>query len=225
MFLAGWPFRSAACRATVRDVEADGVRERTGTLAARLLAMVVPLGMLLVALVQSSLIAHGGVHLCRWPATISCDRGVPLMWPILSAAGWLLACVATVDWALFATRGRRDSGSRLFAWLVWGPYVALCTVLAIEGRAIDGVDLALGMTVVVSALLIVAAAITGWTGIPQRWALMLLSPLIAAALLVPLWAPAAFRAAARAEDRERSRPDGVIELDDSHISPPDRPLP
>lgn len=201
------------------DVEPDGVEEWTGRGPWRLFAMVVPLGMLLVGVVQSSLISQAAVHLCGWPATISCDRGVPVVWVSLSLAVWVLAGVAIADWALFVMRGRPDAGRRLLAWMAWGLYTALCTLLAIEGGMIDGVDLALGMTVVVSALWILARTFAGWTRLSERAALAMLSPLIVAALLAPIWAPAAFRAAARAEEPARG-PDGHIELDDSHINPP-----
>lgn len=206
------------------DVEADGVEDRTGQGPWRLFAMVVPLGMLFVGLVQSSLISQAAVHLCRWPATISCDRGVPVVWVALGIAVWLLAGVAIVDWVLFVMRGRGDAGQRLMAWLAWGPYTALCTLLAIEGGAIDGADVALGMTVVVSALWILALTMAGWTGLSERAALGMLSPLILAALLAPIWAPEAFRTAGRAEEPARA-PNGDIELDDSHINPPDSRLP
>lgn len=202
------------------DVEKDGVQEWTGWETWRLFAMVVPLGMLLVGLVQSSLISQAAVHLCRWPATVSCDRGVPAVWVSLSLAVWVPAGVAITDWALFVMRGRPDAGRRLLAWLAWGPYTALCTLLAIQGGVIDGVDVALGMTVVVSALWILARTIAGWTRVSERAALAMLSPLIVAALLAPVWAPMAFRAAARAEEPVPG-PDGDIDLGDSHINPPD----
>lgn len=200
-------------------VEPDGVDEWTGPLAPRLLAMLVPLGMLFVALVQSTLISQAGVHLCHWPATISCDRGVRFVWPALGLAGWVLAGVACVDWALFAIRRSRAAGRRLLGWLAWGPSVGLCTLLAVEGGRIDGVDLVLGMTVVVSALWLLARTIAGWTRLSERAVLALLSPMIAGALLAPVWGPSAFRAAARAEESAGPGPGELMELPERRIDP------
>ncbi len=53
----------------------------------RLAVLVVPIGLGLVAVALSMLVAHMAVHLCGWPATISCDFGVPVVWTALG--GWL----------------------------------------------------------------------------------------------------------------------------------------
>jgi hypothetical protein len=175
----------------------------------RALTLVVPVGLSLVAFVHWGLVQHMAVHLCRWPATVSCLLGVPFVWEVLIGGLWLVALVATLDTVAFVATPDATAPVRIALWAAWGPLVVATTGATMLDRTLHTADLVLGVVLVLAALVLVAATVRARFPVHARaLAVLFAGPVIAVALL-PAWAPSAFRAAehpdpARAE-RHRLR--------------------
>jgi hypothetical protein len=171
--------------------EEDAERPRASAL--RILAVAVPVGMALVALAESTLIEFAGVHLCRWPATISCEIGMPVVWSGLRWLLWVFVVVSAVDAMLFLGRPSAEGGRRVLAWALWGPSVVFVTVFAGQDRTLEGGDLVLGALLLLAGLAITGRTLAVRAGWPERRVAIALAPLILVVGTVPLWAPPAFR--------------------------------
>lgn len=105
-------------------------------LAVRLAALIVPVGLGATALAHSALTTHMAVHLCGWPATVSCDFGVPVVWWVLIAGLWTIVAVVTIDALTFIRKPKRDSAWRLLGWAVWGPTLVATTIATMQDRTL-----------------------------------------------------------------------------------------
>lgn len=168
--------------------------------AMRVVAAAVPMGLALVVLLESSLIAAAGRHLCGWPAHVSCAFGVPVAWSVLGWLLWGFVVVAAVDVMGFLGRPDAAAAKRIVGWAAWGPGTVVMTFVAALDREIDGGDLLIGVMVLLSGLALSERMLAG--RVPARLAALcwlVIGPLVIAALTVPWWAPAAFRDARAAE--------------------------
>ncbi len=210
----------------------------------RLPVLVVPFGLGLVAVALSMLVAHMAVHLCRWPATISCDLGVPVVWTALRGALWAAAVVATADAVAFVRNPDAGAAWRLWLWALWGPLVMVTTWKTMQDRSLEMPDLVLGATLVDAALILIGYTVAA--RLPLRKTVVGLAfagPAIAV-LLTPWWGPAVFRAAEqpsaesveqhrrrvlkqclREQERLRADPNAALPLCQSFPIPDDAPLP
>lgn len=178
-------------------------RHPVGVLAG-LAVMIVPTGLALVAVAQTVLIQHLAVHLCRWPATVSCDVGVPIVWWGLTAGLWGVVATATADAARFVVAPDSSARSRLLAWAAWGPAVVATTWIGMQDRTLHREDLLAGTVLVLWALALVAHSVWSRQLLPKPALIAILSGLAMAAVFIPAWAPAAFRSADRAAPAHES---------------------
>lgn len=170
-----------------------------GGRALRLAALVVPLGLGAVALAHTGLVTHMGVYLCGWPATVSCDFGVPVVWWVLIAGLWGVAAVAAVDAVAFVWAPIRSARWRLLSWGVWGPAVVVTTVATMQDRELHALDLALGSFLVAAALVLVASTVWARLSVSRTVVVAGFAVPLLAVAAAPVWAPAAFQATERAE--------------------------
>ncbi len=161
----------------------------------RLAVLVVPIGLGLVAAALSMLVGHMAVHLCGWPATISCDFGVPVVWTALRGGLWAAAVVATADAVAFVRNPDGGAASRLGLWALWGPLVVVTTWKTMRDRSLEMPDLVFGAALVGAALILIGCTVAA--RLPLRKTMVgfvVFGPAIAV-MLTPWWGPAVFRAA------------------------------
>lgn len=171
----------------------------------RLAALVVPVGLGAVALAHTGLVIHMAVHLCGWPATVSCDFGVPVVWWVLLAGLWGVAVVAAVDAAAFVWAPTRSARWRLLSWGLWGPAVVVTTVATMQDRELHALDIVLGSFLVAAALVLLASTVWSWLPVSRTVVVAGFAVPLLAVVAVPVWAPAAFQATERAEPARQER--------------------
>lgn len=129
-----------------------------GELRARglaLLALCDMVGLLLVGLLIGALIEHMAVHLCGWPATVSCDRGLPFVWTALRVFVWGCVLLAGADLLAFVRGPTASAAGRVKAWAAWGPAVVLVVLSRVTDRQLEAGDVVLGSALLLTALFLV----------------------------------------------------------------------
>ncbi len=119
--------------------------------------LVAPILLLLWGFFVLLAIPHAGVHLCKWPATISCDRGVPVVWWLLDGALTLVVIGGLVD-ALPAFRAHTtgDRRWRVGLYGLWGVNLATLFLAAAPDRELAAGELVVGTLTIVAGLMLVA---------------------------------------------------------------------
>lgn len=189
---------SPTCQPGAVDASPTGGRAGGTRAVARMPVLVVPAGLVLLAEVLSALTDHAAVHLCGWPAMIACDPGVPVVWSVLVGGLRTVGVVATVDAALFVRAPSPPGGRRLLWWAVWGPAVAVTTVVTMRDRTLGWADLVLGVGLVAVALGLLAWTASDRLSLPRPVLVAVLAVPMVAVVLLPAWAPVAFRWAEQA---------------------------
>jgi len=179
-----------------------------GALRARglaLLALCDVVGLLLVAQFVGLLIDHMAVHLCGWPATVSCDRGLPVVWTALRVFVWGCVLLASADLIAFVRNPTPDAAGRVKGWAAWGPAVVLVTFNRMADRELEAGDIVLGSALLLVALVLVGRTVAERTAVPERRIAMALAPIAMVIATTLAWAPAAFTAVERAEEARKVR--------------------
>lgn len=171
----------------------------------RAVAVAVPCGMALLALLLSMAVDFAGVHLCGWPATISCGHGLPVAWSLLRWLLWGFAIASAVDAAFFLGSPTRDAGNRLLVWAGWGPATFVATVAAGMDRRLDLGEVLVGAVVLVVGLVNAARVIAARSPLSGRAVAVAVMPLIVVAATAPLWVPPALVAVRDAEPTREER--------------------
>jgi hypothetical protein len=192
--LAGWPGAPSGdlCQGRPKTQWAADGELRARGLA--LLALCDVVGLLLVALFVGALIDHAAVHLCGWPATLSCDQGVPVVWTALRVFLWSCVLLAGADLLAFVLDPTAGAARRVKAWAAWGPSLVLVTLNRMADRELEAGDVVLGAVLLLAALVLVGRAVAERAGIPERRVAFALAPFAAVIATAPAWAPAAFAA-------------------------------
>lgn len=179
-----------------------------GALRARglvLLALCDVVGLLLVAQFVGVLIEHMAVHLCGWPATLSCDVGMPVVWPVLRMFVWGCVLLASADLIVFVRNPTLAAAGRVKAWGAWGPAVVLVAFNRMADRELEAGDVVLGSALLLVALVLVGRAVAERAAIPERRVAKAFAPLAVVIATTLAWAPAAFTAVERTEEGEKAR--------------------
>lgn len=196
------------CARSVDMVGRMGHWAEGGALRARglvLLALCDVVGLLLVAQFVGVLIDRMAVHLCGWPATLSCDRGLPVVWPVLRMFVFGCVLLAGADLIAFVRKPTLLAVGRVKAWAAWGPAVVLVTFNRMADRELEAGDMVLGSALLLVALVLVGRTVAERAAIPERRVAKALAPLAVVIATTLAWAPAAFMAVERAEDAEKAR--------------------
>jgi len=130
---------------------------------------------------------------------VSCDFGVPVVWEGLAGALWTVAAVAAGDAVRHVIAPDPAGARRMVAWTAWGAVVLLATAVLVIDRTLQALDLALGALVMLCALVLIARTVGDRLRLSRAVLAGVFAGPMIAVLLIPAWAPAAFRAAERAD--------------------------
>lgn len=126
-------------------------------LAAWMSALVAPALVLVWVVIVAVAVPHAAVHLCKWPATISCDAGVPALWWTLAIALTAIVVAGVVD-CLWLRAHTRAGPVRTLLYGGWAVAVAINFPLRVQDRELSGTDLVAG-----AALVVGGTVLAGWT--------------------------------------------------------------
>ena len=130
-------------------------------------------------------IPHAAVHLCRWPATISCETGVPTVWWLLDGGLTLIVACGLLDsfWLSFRTRTTRRYW-RVTLYSLWSVNLFTLFIVSIPDRELSSDELVLGTLITLAGLALAVWSVASLPPIRRSRVLSVTAWTLAATLAV-----------------------------------------
>jgi hypothetical protein len=144
-------------RTSVIDTAAIRSKAPLDNLAAWMSALVAPALVLVWVVIVAIAVPHAAVHLCKWPATISCDGGVPALWWTFAVAMTAIVAAGIADCLWLRARSRAGP-VRTLLYGGWVVAVVINFLSRVQDRELSGTDLVAGAVLVIGG-----TVLAGWT--------------------------------------------------------------